>query len=167
MFVGVVIGGVALFAADKNHQDEFYRDNEDLFQPAVLYSVDWNSVAEFAGFVSPWWPTRGFLMGGWGDGLQGDNLLSLPAECADMWRSFGANGRLGFVGTTRDAFGSPLGNCTVRCIRTSTDEMVSKVVSDANGFYIATTPYNDSHMLVVHDSTGAIAGASVNTLLPG
>jgi hypothetical protein len=167
MFVGVVIGGVALFAAPKHHQDEYYRDNEDLFQPAVLYSVDWNAVSEDAGFVSPWWPSHGYLMGGSGDGLVSDNLLSLTAEYADMWRSFGANGRLAYVGVTRDRYGSPLGNCTVRCFRTSTDELVSKVTSDANGAYIATTPYADGHYLVVHGSSGPeLAGASVSTLLP-
>lgn len=167
MFVGVVNGGVELSKANKNAQDEFWSDNEDLFQPAVILSFDWNSTEEARGFVSPWWPARGQLMGGWGDGLGGEHMLQRGTRHSDMWRSFGSNGRLAYVGITRDVYGSPLANCTVRCFRTATDELVSKVTSDANGYYIATTPYSDGHYLVVHGPIGPeLAGASISTILP-
>lgn len=117
-------------------------------------------------FGNEWWPSRSSLMGGW-DGEPSNQLVGDAPWFAWPSTRSGCNGRLGFVGYTRDQYGTPLANCTVRCIRASTDEMVSKVTSDANGFYIATTPYSDAHFLVVHDATGAIAGASVNTLLPG
>ena len=128
---------------DVKHCDEFFFDNEDEFPVPILLSFDWNSVIEASGFVSPWWPAHGFMLGGWG--FDGDNLVELNAKHSDMWRSFGSNGRLGFVGYTRDQYGSPIPNATVRCFHTSNNELVSSVVSDANGFYIATTPYADGH----------------------
>jgi hypothetical protein len=71
------------------------------------------------------------------------------------------------VGVTRDQYGSPLGNCTVRCFRTSSGELVSQVTSDANGNYVATSPYSDQHFLTVHKTLSPdVAGASVDTLTP-
>lgn len=165
MFLGAAQNVNILARVRQEHGDEEFFDNEDMFPVPVLLSFDWNAIAEVNGFMSPWWPTRGYLLGGWG--FEGDNLVELSAKHSDMWRSFGSNGRLGFVGITRDAYGSPLGGCTVRCFRNSTNELVSAVTSDANGFYIATTPYNDAHYLVVH-KTGSpnVAGASVNTITP-
>lgn len=158
---------VALEAVDKRHADEEWADNEDLFQPPPLGSSDWNATAEARGWVSPWWPTCSGLMGG---GLTGDVdtcMIRRAATHTDIWRSFGSNGRLAFVGYTRDAYGSPVGGCTVRVFVTSTNELVSRVVSDTNGRYEATSPYFVAHYLVVH-KTGApdIAGASVDTLTP-
>ena len=167
-FIGTVMGTTMICQADKRHQDEAYSDNEELFHPPPFYSCDWNAIAESAGFMSPWWPFRGGLLGGWGDGADGDNLQNLGARHSDMWRSFGSNGRLAFVGYTRDAYGSALGDCTVRLFRTSTDELVSKVQSDANGFYQATSPYLEAHYMTVHKTgTPSVAGASVDTIVPG
>lgn len=145
----------------QNHCDEYFFDNEDAFQGATLYSIDWNSVIEAAGFVSPWWPFRGGLLG-----VDSGDLLSLSARHSDMWRSFGSSGRLSLVGTTRDALGSPLGNCTVRLFRTSTDELVTKITSNANGAFVATSPYDDAHYMTVH-GPGGVAGATIDTLIPG
>jgi hypothetical protein len=164
---GALSSMALLAAADKRHQDEEYSDNEDLFLPAPLASWDWNAIQEAMGFVSPWWPSSGNLMGG---GLSGDadsGIIARAAMHADMWRSFGANGRLAFVGYTRDSAGQPIGGCTVRAFRTATDEMVARVVSDANGYYAATSPYLEAHYLTVHKtSTPDVAGASVDTLTP-
>lgn len=162
-FVGGVFGGVIISMTDQRAGDEYFYDNEDLVQPSVLLSFDWRAVIEAAGFVSPWWPAHGTLIGGWG--FDGDGLVELGAKHADMWRSFGANGRLAFVGYTRDAYGSPLGSCTVRCFRSDTDEMVSRVTSDATGFYQATTPYGGvNHYLVVHGPGGTVAGATIDSV---
>ena len=147
--------------------DEFYFDNEDAFPTPVLWSFDWRAVIEAAGFVSPWWPAAGLLIGPGAD-AGFDALAQVPAKHSDMWRSFGANGRLGFVGVTRDQYGSPLGGCRVRCFLTATTELVSDVVSDGNGNYLATTPYTGAHFIVVHRSGSPdVAGASVDTLQPG
>lgn len=165
MLVGGALATNIVQGPDKRHQDEFFRDNEDSFHPVPLYSYDFNSVAEAAGFQSPWWPFRGAILGGWG--FDGSVLLELGGKHSDTWRSFGTNGRLAFVGVTRDQYGSPLGGCTVRCFRTIGNELVSTVVSDANGNYVATTPYADGHYLVVHKAGPPdIAGASVTTLTP-
>ena len=162
-FVSPVATGLPLLAQDdKRAGDEYFFDNEDMIAQAVLFSVDWRGVLEHAGFCSPWWPFRGYLIG---DGVSGFvPLLDLGARHADIWRAFGANGRLGFVGYTRDQYGSTLGGCTVRCFLASTSELVSQVTSDASGFYIATTPYAGAHFLTIHGS--GVAGASIDTITP-
>ena len=111
-------------------------------------------------FATAWWPGAASIAGG-EEGMLAGEGWSLPS-----WTTSGANGRLGFVGVTRDANGSAIGDCTVRCFRTSSNELVSQVTSDANGNYIATTPYNDGHYIVVHKSS-TVAGASVDNLIPG
>ena len=164
-FIGSVFGGSILINTDQRAGDEFYFDNEDIVPTPVLLSFDWRAAIEAAGFVSPWWPNSGYMIGG--QGYDGDNLYVLPAKHSDMWRSFGSNGRLAFVGYTRDAYGSPLGNCTVRCFRSSTDVLVSRVTSDATGYYQATTPYGgEGHYLVVHGPGSVVAGASIDTIQP-
>lgn len=160
--VGGNIGGVnRVCATDKSCA---YRDDEAAAQPPVIVEfmgVD-TMAFERGSFQSPWWPQSSNIMG-W-DGTD-THLLMLPAAFSWPWITLGANGRLGFVGITRDRFGSALGGCTVKCFRTSSDELVSTVISDpATGYYIATTPYNDAHYLVVQ-GTG-VAGASVNTVTP-
>lgn len=166
--LGGALSSVALLDyPDKRHQDEYFSDNEDLFMPGIVLSYDWNAVIEASGFCSPWWPSAGNLMTG---GLAGDvdtGVMRRSAQHSDMWRSFGTNGRLAFVGFTRDSAGAPIAGCTVRAFRTSTDELVSRVTSDANGRYEATSPYLEAHYITVH-KTGSpdIAGASVDTLTP-
>lgn len=160
--------GNVLSQPNRQHCDEDFFGNDELFFPdpwANLYAREdvWFGVATFR---TPWWPSTAanmFL----GDQSADISMLSDRIyRYSDPWPNLpgGANGRLGFVGYTRDAYGSPLANCTVRCIRTSTNELVSQVTSNANGFYIATTPYSDAHFLVVH-ATG-VAGATVDTSLP-
>lgn len=165
MLLGAAAAVNILNAANQKHGDEFFFDNEDEFATPVLLSFDWNAIIEASGFVSPWWPAHGMLIGG--RGFDGDNLLEINAKHSDMWRSFGSNGRLGFVGVTRDQYGSAIGNCRVRCFRAATDELMSSVLSDANGNYIATTPYYEGHYLTVHKSgTPDICGATPETLFP-
>lgn len=153
-----------LAATRSEHGDEeFFRDMA-LFQPPRLHLLPKKVDSEQQMFSTPWWPGPTALGAGF-DGVSETGILSGHAG-EYSWVALGANGRLGFVGYTRDRYGSPLGNCTVRCIRTATDELVSKVSSNENGFYIATTPYADGHFLVIHDSTGLQAGASMNSAVP-
>lgn len=148
---------------DKRTLDEFYT-GEELY-PYLLLRYDGSDVGK-AEFSSPFWPRCSSLMGG-SDGVNENCFISLSPCAGDPWPASGCNGRLGFVGFTRDAFGSPVGGCTVRCFNTATNELVSQVVSDANGFYQATTPYADGHYLVVHKAGPPdIAGASISTLTP-
>ena len=164
-FVGAALTQIILLSDDTRACDEQWLGNEDLFVPPVLWDTQWEDDKEYAGWQTPWWPAGSSVCFGSG-GLQVDCPIAQAGWWGEPWISSGANGRLAFVGITRDATGSALANCTVRCIRTGTDEMVSKVTSDANGFYIATSPYTDAHFLVIHNAAGDRAGASVNTILP-
>lgn len=120
------------------------------------------------GFTTPWWPASGMVLGGRGDGSSCD-LQDLAPSYQDAYPLSGCNGRLGFVGYTRDAYGSAIGGVAVKCFLTSTDELVASVTSDpTTGYYIATTPYAAAHYLVVQkpSATPPIAGASLNTITP-
>jgi hypothetical protein len=125
-----------------------------------------NAVDEYI-FRTKFWPRgNSAIIGGW-SGSADDLFQGKPQQWIAPRIERGANGRLSFVGYTRDQYGSPTGNCTVRCYRTSTEELVSKVTSDANGLYYATTPYNDSHFLVIHSPATGLAGATRDSLTPG
>lgn len=160
-----------LYPDDKRAGDEDYFGNDDLFQPdpiANLYCREdiWYGAATFR---TPWWPAggAGFL----GDmGADISCLIDKIQRNSDPWGNLpgGCNGRLAFVGITRNANGTPISNATVRCFRSSTTELCSQVTSDADGQYVATTPYADGHFLTVHSSTpSATAGATIDTLQPG
>lgn len=117
------------------------------------------------GFYTPWWPTRGGALladTGISDVLRGVEVA------LDLYPVAGCNGRFGISGITRDQYGSALGLCTVRLFVTATDELVARVTSDANGAFIATSPYGVGvpHYMTVHYG-GTVAGASVDTLIPG
>jgi hypothetical protein len=119
---------------------------------------------EPASWVTPWWPRPSF---GVGDPI-GTGVLGPGDWYSPPWTVTGANGRLGFAGITRDAYGVPIAGATVRLFRTSDSSLQSQVTSDGNGAYTATTPFADAHFLVVHQgSAPEIAGASISTLLPG
>lgn len=114
-------------------------------------------------FDSPWWPGSGLL------GLS-DSIVLEPSqywyEMPEITR--GTNSRYGIAGVTRDANGSAIVSCTVKLFKTSTDELVSRIVSDANnGSYLLSTPYYpDTHYIVAYKAGSPdIAGATVNTLI--
>lgn len=145
--------------------DDFWFGNEDLVPgPCLTQLQNRECVLGQPSDATPWWPRRGNLMGGW-DGVDENTILARNPWWGDPWVLGGRNGRLGFVGVTRDQYGSPLGGCTVRCFVTTTDELVARVVSDAAGNFIATTPYGGTaHYLTIHSADGSVAGASVSTL---
>lgn len=163
-FVSASSGLVATAVSpeDRRGIDGFFSGVADGYlMPEIPVALPDDGPAAYS-YACQWWPGGGAVEGG-------DESALSAARWGDPWVTSGSNGRLGFVGYTRDAFGSPLGGCTVRCFRTSTNELVSQVTSDTNGQYIATTPYGDAHYLTVHNSTvtPAVAGASVDSLLPG
>lgn len=159
------------FAASIVARDDFsvceWATSGDLYLPKLWDRIPADDYFFDASFESEWWPARSNMMGGW-DGEPSNLLLGEATWWSWPSTRSGCNGRLGFVGYTRDANGSVLGGCTVKCFRTSSDELVSSVESDANGFYIATTPYSDGHYLVVQkaSATPPVAGASINTITP-
>lgn len=122
------------------------------------------SPAKPRNFRSAWWPSRSRFAGcPFGSN---DCVMAEAQRIRSKYQLRGANGRFTITGITRDAYGVPLANCTVRLFRNGTDEMVAKVTSDANGLYFATSPYNDGHFIVIHNPTGDRAGATANTLAP-
>ena len=156
-----------LYPTDNRCLEEFWL-NEAHFQPPIIYDRLCPEEGDYGfGFVNPWWPYAGNLLGDVFSGGGEGQIFNYAPWWQEPWVRSGCNGRLGFVGYTRDQYGSTVGFCTVRCFNTATNELVSTVVSDGNGFYIATTPYADAHYLVVHKAgSPEIAGASVSTLTP-
>jgi hypothetical protein len=151
--------------SDLSTLDVVYDGDESAWPPILsgvfLPVVDARGIDDFS---SPWWP-RG------GSGLVADTALSDVLRAVwfeSVYPVSGANGRYAIAGVTRDATGSALGGCTVRLFVTGTDELVARVTSDANGAYIATSPYSvgTPHYMTVHFG-GTVAGASVDTLIPG
>jgi hypothetical protein len=72
-------------------------------------------------------------------------------------------------GVTRDAGGNPLGNCVVECFQTSTNTLIDRTVSDANGNFTisaTTAPYGGLTYFLVAYKPGSpdVAGTTVNTL---
>lgn len=165
------VRGVAIYPTDWSHCDSQWFGGDERFQPDPLlssFSRARNDTLEFFGtysWASPWWPAGGMFVGDAGADV---SMLDGADWWGDPWILSGCNGRLAFVGITRTASGVPVGGMTVRCFRTSSVELVSTVLSDANGYYVATTPYADGHFLTTHKATSPpIAGATIDTLTPG
>lgn len=117
------------------------------------------------GYITPWWPR--------GQGLIGDYATDVGLLNAVSYgfpeTTRGTSSRYGFVGVTRDAYGSPLAGVTVKCFKTSDDSLLSQVVSDENGAFTVTTPYYpDTHYLVCYKAGSPdVEGTTVNTLIGG
>lgn len=117
-------------------------------------------------FASAWWPGGGMwddIGGVYGGILEGTSIAWGPYDQAGP----GGSSRFGFVGVTRDANGTPVGNCVVKLFRTSNDLLIDKITSDPLGNFLLNTPYYpDQHYIVCHKVDGpVISGASVNTLI--
>lgn len=114
-------------------------------------------------FLTPWWPgTAGFI------GALGSDVGVMEAdyyEQPDM--TSGSKQLFGVLGVTRDVYGSPLGGCTVKLYRTSTDEMVYSIVSDPQGNYLVQSPYYpDQHYIVIYKAGAPdVFGTTANTLV--
>jgi len=175
--IGAAFGlGVSLYPSDMRHCDQEMFTNEDLFHPPPLadyyvpVEVPLGDMGGYCGYMSAWWPRNSGLMVG---DLGADVSMLQDSQSwgpLGVMPGSGTNGRLSIVGITRDAYGSALPACTVKLFRTSTDELVSQVTSDATtGEYTITTPYYpDGHYLVVYKSGSPdVFGTTVNTLVAG
>lgn len=114
-------------------------------------------------YESPWWPKGG--------GFIGDQGLDIGLIEAAWWGEYdqaaGAASRYGFVGVTRDQYGSPVGSCTVKLYRTSDDVLLDTSTSDPSGnFLLNTAYYPDAHYIVAHKAGSPdIDGVTPNTLI--
>lgn len=70
-------------------------------------------------------------------------------------------------GVTRDSNSAILGNCTLDLFRTSTDVLVERTTSDANGYYCFKGPARNTTHYVVAYKAGSpdVAGTTVSTLI--
>jgi hypothetical protein len=162
----MVQGNGPMTAPDDRRAVEDQWNGPDEFQPEIEgYYLNDSDVLAIGDFFTSWWPNSS---AGTNDGSTSDVMVSGISTRERYWPNSGANGRLGFVGVTRDQYGSAIGGCTVRCFRLSTLELTSQVVSDAStGAFTITSPYSEAHFLTVHlTGTPNIAGATVDTLIP-
>lgn len=166
-FVGAAMPVTILSGANRSHTDP-YDSDWLIVQPPPIAAPRVRLGAlepDIVSWRTPWWPTGGALLGDTGLSDVASEDIGWFVEWANRG---GCNGRLGFNGVTRDQYGSPLGGCTVRLFRTSTDELVAKVTSDSNGAFLATSPYSDGHYMTVHQAgPPAVAGATIDTIIPG
>ena len=162
--VGGNIGGVNRVCMADQSCDE--RDDEIAALPPVIVkfiAVD-TMVFDRSSFQSTWWPRSGNIIG-W-DGTD-THLLMPPAAAKYPWITLGCNGRLSVVGTTRNQYGSPLGNCVVQLFRTSDDLFIMEQTSDANGNFLLSSWYTPAtHYIVAYKAGSPDAfGTTVNTLV--
>lgn len=120
-----------------------------------------------AEYRTQFWPGARGLGGGalLGDG--GDVNVMNPAYWEPPEVTRGCSSRWGVIGVARDQYGSIIVGMTMKLYRTSTDEMVSTIVSDGNGAYLLTTPYYpDAHYIVGYKAGFPdIYGTTVNTIV--
>lgn len=146
---------------------DYYHDLSNVLQSLNLQPVIGEAVA---GWANEWWPTQGTVIG-CGTGA---DCLYVPLQAGNMqwldgWLT-GANGRFGFAGIARDFNGNVLAGATIRCYRVSDGlPVAAPVTSDANGYFLITTPFSpDTHFLTVHKSGASpYAGASYDNLVGG
>jgi hypothetical protein len=131
------------------------------FKPILVFADVW-AIAS-APFTTDYWPG--------GSRLSGEPGVSAEFQSAVQWGQYdqaaGASSRYGFVGVTRDAYGTPIASCTVKLFRTSDDLLLDTTTSDPSGNYLLNTAYYpDTHYLVAHKSGSPdVDGVSVNTLI--
>jgi hypothetical protein len=143
---------------------EDLRLNRQDFQPMGQILVDFMNFVSGGSFFSEWWP--------YSSNFAGDNAVDMAMIQSAKWSEIdfgeGASSRFGFVGTTRDANGTPVPSCTVKLYRTSDDSLLDNQTSDpVTGVFLLNTPYYpDQHYIVAHKSGSPdIDGVSPNTLI--
>lgn len=137
-----------------------------LIEPSLLImqGKNWYSNTYY-----PHWLAAGGFMGGF-PGDAGDVGMQSGSWWGEMDVASGASARFGISGTTRDAYGVPLGSVVVKCYQASTDLLVGYTVSDAlAGTFLVTTPfYPDAHYLVFYKvGSPDVFATTQNTLIAG
>lgn len=115
--------------------------------------------ADIVNFTTAFWPGGASM---YNDGsIQGAIWFQEPDIVA------GASSRFGFVGVTRDQYGSPLGGVSLKLFRTSDNLLIDSTTSGPTGNYLLNTAfYPDPHYIVAHKSGSPdVDGVTVNTLI--
>jgi hypothetical protein len=156
---GLTFDGQSIAANDMRTLSEMFRADVELV-PITYEEVE-------GSYRSPWWPGAYALNSGDPDGTTNPGPLLVEQMWSRTDTNTGAGSRYGVVGVTRNAFGTALAGCIVKLYRTSTDEVVSSIVSDAGGNYVVTTPYYpDQHYIVIYKAGFPdVYGTTINTLI--
>ena len=159
--MSLLVGAAQPFAV---LQLEDLRLNRVDFRPLGVIFADFEFVAPGT-FRTEWWPGSSLMSDGQSP-YDPDTCASLLWSPYDQSGSGGAS-RYGFVGVTRDQFGSPVGNVEVKLVLAETHALIDLTISDPVGNFLLNTPfYPDRHYIVCHKSSGpGISGASANTLI--
>lgn len=142
---------------------EDLRLNRPDFKPRGSIFVDgWNATAPCS-FETEWWPRGGTFCGDTG----ADVGVLEPSWWGEYDPAAGAASRYGFVGVTRDAYGTPVDSCVVKLFLTSTDTLLDTTTSDPSGNFLLNTPYYpDQHYIYSHKSGSPdVDGVTPNNLV--
>lgn len=121
-------------------------------------------------WYSSWWPMCGGLQPN--DGATNSLVEVGWWEIPEGWS--GESARVVFTGVTRDAYGSPLGACTVKLFKTADvtypgtkDTKIDETTSDTTGAFTVMSPYYPDAHYIVSYKAGApdTEGTTVNTLI--
>lgn len=112
------------------------------------------------GWRTGWWPGGGGM-----DASGGEWCAAVWGDRFEFTR--GSNGRLGFTGVIRTAYGTPIAGAVVKLYRSADDSVQSSTTSAADGTYTLSTPFSDAHYIVSQKGDVInLAGATPNTLVP-
>jgi hypothetical protein len=143
-----------ILAGDDKTSSEVFRARARARARASVARLDYQN-----GF----WPRRG--------GFMGDYAADVGLIEGSWWGTFypagGISSRVGFVGVTRDQYGTPTGSCVVQLFRTSDDLFIMEVTSDSSGNFLLQSWYTpDQHYIVAYKAGSPdIFGTTVNTLV--
>lgn len=133
------------------------RPNDEIFSEVT-------SAIAPALYTSDYWPRSG-LVGNLGLDV---SILERTTPWKFPQPYGGAASRYGFVGVTRDQYGTAIPSCVAKLYRTSDDSLQDTTTSDATTgeFLLNTFYYPDAHYIVAHKAGSPdVDGASVNTLI--
>lgn len=165
-FIGAAALGGIIREKQRNHADSFFFANDEWIATPMLADMNTNEEDSCPSmrpsYMTPWWP-------GGGGALIADEGLYDYGECewSDPYPVSGCNGRFSVAGYARDQYGSALTSAVVMLVRTQTGTpaIQSVVTSDpVTGWYTATSPYNDAHVLVLY--TASIGGCTPAAVYP-
>lgn len=151
-FIGAQAFGVAIYADDRRLLAPRYGMIGALFAEVDITPGT---------FRTEWWPRSGCVCDG----------ADVGSPTAVAWGAYdiaaGASSRYGFVGVTRDQWGTEIGSCSVLLFRTSDNALIDSTTSDPSGNFLLNTPYYPDYHYIVAHKTGSpdVDGVTPNTLI--
>jgi hypothetical protein len=114
-------------------------------------------------FTNGWWPNNNAFLGD--PATDYGVTVQILEEYDGLFG--GEASRVGFVGTTRDQYGTPLGSCVVQLFRTSDDLFIMEITSNSDGSFLLQSWYSpDTHYIVAYKpGSPDVFGTTLNTLV--